>query len=151
MCEVIRPLLFSSLPIDVVVNEIFAKHVYRYQSPLSEEQKDSIINNHFLFKKILTKYYNDFEREQTMVMNYLDMLDNDLCFAINDGYPLHVYKSQYLEDHPEIFKAITVQVQDCDVAKSIYDMWCMMSNEKKTEVYEYLMNRWHEARAIFLV
>lgn len=142
MAEVIKPLLYSVLPSDIVVNEIFARHIYKYQSPLDEDQKESIIHLHFLFRKILMKYYERYERDRQSTMFYLDMLDNDLCLAINNGESF-INVSQYLKDNPYIYKACMIQPSDDsnEIAKYIYELWCLLDNDKKKKVYEFLIHR----------
>jgi hypothetical protein len=137
MVDLIRPLFYSSLPKEIVVDEIFAKHLYKYQSRLDEEQKESIHQKHFLFVRILWKYYRMYEHS---AMFYLDMLDNDLCLAINEGYPLTTV-SQYLKDNPKVYDAcLTPPSYDKDqILKYIYDLWCMLDSEKKTEVHDWII------------
>ena len=73
-------------------------------------------------------------------MNYLDMLDNDLCLAINEGSPL-TYLSNFLIDNPKVLEACSgCPIYERDhIQTYIYDLWCMLDNEKKTEVYEWLL------------
>ena len=59
----IQPLLLSDvLPNDLIVHEIFGKHLYKLNSVLSEKQKESIQQGHFYFRKLLTMYYNTFDQ-----------------------------------------------------------------------------------------
>ena len=69
-------------------------------------------------------------------MYYLDILDNDLCLAINEGSPL-THLSQYLTDNPKVLEA-------CSVCPT-YDLWCILDNEKKTEVYEWMLYSIHSS------
>jgi hypothetical protein len=140
MAETIRPLFHSSLPVYIVVDEIFGKHLYKSYSPLNEDQKESIVCKHFLFKKILMKYYHMYEGEQVSNMKFLNMLDNDLFLAINEGNTFDI-KSKYLEEHLEIVHACMLYVPEDRLSRFVYDVWCMLDSEKKTEVYEYLINR----------
>ena len=73
-------------------------------------------------------------------MYYLDMLDNDICLAINEGHPL-TNVSQYLKDTPKVYNAcLTLPSYDKDqILTYIYDLWCMLDSEKKTEVYDWII------------
>lgn len=137
MVDSIRPLFYSSLPKEIVVDEIFAKHFYKYQTPLDDDQTESIQQKHFLFMKILWKYHRMYEHS---AMYYLDMLDNDICLAINEGYPL-TNMSQYLKNNPKVYNAclVTPSYEDDRFLKDIYDLWCILDSEKKTEVYEWII------------
>lgn len=139
MVDYIRPLFYSSLPQEIIVDEIFAKHLYKYQSPLDEYQKESIQRKDFYFIKILLKYYQMFQNS-SISTDYLDMLDNDICLAINEGYPLTTV-SQYLRNNPKVYEACSIvpSYHKDQIMKDIYNLWCMLDSEKKTEVYRWII------------
>ena len=139
---IIRTLLLSdALPRDIVIQEIFAKHLYKEYSPLNSCQKHSILRNHFLFKKILMLYYRSsfYSRVPNSADYFLSAMDNDLFLAINDGRYLLDHKSEYFENHPELFKLSMLSVEDEDLPAYVYDVWCMLTHEKKQEVYHFIM------------
>ena len=88
------------------------------------------------------KYYERYERDRQSTMFYLDMLDNDLCLAINNGESF-INVSQYLKDNLDIYKACMIQPSEDsnEIAKYIYELWCLLDNDKKKEVYEFLIHR----------
>tara|TARA_B100001250_G_scaffold223922_1_gene192002 strand:+ start:596 stop:1075 length:480 start_codon:yes stop_codon:yes gene_type:complete len=140
----IQPLLLSNvLPHDLVVHEIFGKHLCKLNSPLSEKQKESIQQGHFYFKKLLLMYYNTFDRHPDAEMYFLEMFDNDLLLAINEGKPFIFEQSDYLKQNPELTKLCMSTVPDEKLPDFIYSIWCFLSFEKKLEVYYYMTERLH--------
>ena len=137
----IQPLLLCHvLPHDLVVQEIFGKHLYKLNSQLSEKQKENI---HFYFKKLLLLYYNTFDRHRDSDMYFLNLFDNDLFLAINEGKYFVDEQSDYLKENPELTKLCMSTVPDEDLPDFIYSIWCFLSFEKKLEVYDFLMDRVH--------
>lgn len=138
----IQPFLLSrALPNDLVVHEIFGRHLYKLNSPLSEKQRDSIQHFHFYFKKLLVLYYNHYDRRPNSDMYFLDILDNDLLVAINEGKPFLFQPSDYLKENPELVKLCMAPVTDRNFPDYIYSVWCYLSAEKKLQVYDFLVNR----------
>jgi hypothetical protein len=136
-------LLSKALPSDLVVHEIYGKHLYKLNSPLSEKQKTSIQCGHFYFKKLLLMYYNTYDRHPAAEMYFLNCFDNDLFLAINEGKYFVDEQSDYLKENPELTKLCTSTVPDEDLPDFIYSIWCLLSFEKKLEVYDFLMERIH--------
>ena len=136
-------LLSNALPRDITIQEIFAKHLYKDCSPLNAVQKNSIVRNHFLFKKILMLYYRSsaYNRVPNNTDYFLSAMDNDMFLAINDGRYLLFHKSEYFLNNPELFKLSMLSVRDEDLPAYLYDVWCLLSNEKKQEVYHFIVNR----------
>ena len=142
MVDQIKTLLLSNLlPTDLIVQEIFSKHLSKNLSPLTAVQKDSITNQNFYFRKILMKYYNVYDHNPSQWDFFLNMLDNDLCIAINEGHILNQYKSEYLQKNPLVLKSLLTVVSIEDLPEYLHDTWCILSNEKKLEVYNCLMLR----------
>lgn len=142
--ECIQPLLLSdALPNDLIVHEIFGKHLYKLNSGLSEKQKESIQQGHFYFKKLLTMYYNTFDRHPDSEMYFLELFDNDLLLAINEGKPFIFEQSDYFKQNPELTKLCMSTVPDEKLPDLIYSVWCYLSFEKKLEVYHYMTERLH--------
>lgn len=142
MTTAVQTLLLSGvLPQDVIVQEIFGKHLYKYESPLNALQKDSIVRNHFLFKKLVIWYYNTYDRRMGSPDYFLNVLDNDLFLAINEGYYYSEVKSDFLESNPMLVETMLLGVSETDLPVYIYDVWCMLDNDKRREVYDFLVNR----------
>ena len=135
-------LLSKALPSDLIVQEIYGKHLYKLYS-LSEKQKTSIKCGHFYFKKLLLLYYNTYDRHPEAEMYFLNCFDNDLFLAINEGKYFVDEQSDYLKENPELTKLCMSTVLDEDLPDFIYSIWCFLSFEKKLEVYDFLMDRVH--------
>ena len=142
MTTAIQTLLLSGvLPRDVIVQEIFGKHLYKYESPLNDLQKDSIVQNNFLFKKLVILYYNTYNRRMGSPDYFLSVLDNDMFLAINEGYYYFEFKSDFLESNPTLVETLLTGVSEYDLPEYIYDVWCTLDNDKRREVYDFLVNR----------
>jgi hypothetical protein len=133
MASVISPLLLSNmLPNDLVVNEIFAKHLYKTIYSVSDTQRDSIEHFHFYFKKIVTKYYNTYDRNVLSEMFFLNVLDNDLFSAIG---------KDLVEQNPLLAELCSYNVLTEDLNDFVYTVWCCLPTEDKLRVYDTLMNK----------
>jgi hypothetical protein len=141
--SLIAPLLLSkhTLPTDLVIHEIFAKHLYKTIYSVSETQKHSIEHFHFYFKKIVMKYYNTYDRNVLSDMYFLNVLDNDLFLAINDGQTYYAYQSDVFETNPALANlCFDYDVPSVDLHNYIYTVWCCLSTDLKVQVYNRLMN-----------
>ena len=138
----IQPLLLSKvLPHDIVVQEIFAKHLYKQTSCLTCHQKQSIQQHHFYFKKLLMLYYNTYDRRIGSDSYFLQVFENDLCLALNNGKYFAYEKSAYLMANPELVKLCMTTVDDKNLPDFIYSVWCYLFAEKKLDVYEFLTTK----------
>ena len=105
--------------------------------PLNICQKQSIENMDFYFYKLLSIYH------QWYGLDYINVFDNDMVFAINYGKPLYREVSPYLMKNRYLLQLIrTTHVYN--LTKHIHQMWCVLSYKKKHDVYIYLMDRLYE-------
>lgn len=132
MVSVITPLLLSDkLPNDLVIHEIFAKHLYKTIFSVSKIQRDSIEHFHFYFKKIIMKYYNTYDRRKEHAMYFLNVLDNDMFLAIG---------MDVVNQNPMLTKLSSYSVSTEDLNDFIYTVWSCLSTEDKCRVYKILMS-----------
>jgi hypothetical protein len=85
--------------------------------------------------KIIDKYkkwYGDGE--------YLEILDNDMSFAINNGKAWYEERSCYLENNDNVREMLMLKVMRSDLMDHIINMWMKLSYQKKKNVYMYLKN-----------
>lgn len=142
MASVIAPLLLSNiLPNDLVVHEIFAKHLYKTIYSVSDAQRDSIEHFHFYFKKIVMKYYNTYDRHVLSEMYFLNVLDNDLLLAINDGRFYNSSQSDVFREIPVLNELCSYNVPTEHLQDFIYTVWCCLPTEVKLSVYKTLINK----------
>ena len=141
MASVIAPLLLSNtLPNDIVIREIFANHLYKAIYSVSASQKKSIECFHFYFKKIVMKYYNTYDRRPSHEMYFLNVLDNDLLLAINDGESYYSYQSDVFKTNPALADlCFNYEVPVEDLHHYIYTVWCCLSTDLQMEVYNKLI------------
>jgi hypothetical protein len=140
--SIIAPLLLSNtLPNDLVVQEIFAKHLYKTIYSVSKTQKDSIEQFHFYFKKIVVKYYNTYDRRPNQEMYFLNVLDNDLFLAINEGQNYYSGQSDVFKTNPELAKLCFGYdyVPTEYLHHFVYAVWCCLSTDLKQQVYNKLI------------
>ena len=137
----ILPLLQSNcLSNDIIVNEIY-NHLWRMKSPLSKELKDSIINDHFHFKKIVMMYYNNvdqFSRNKTEDDYFLIWMDNDLVGILNDEKPLMDGLTENLKKEcPTVTMEYLLRCDHVDnLPDKVYELWKLMTPEKRKRMYE---------------
>lgn len=132
-------LLSNVIPNDIVLYEVY-KHLCKKKT-LNVEQKISIINNHFLFKKILLKYYHNKElsRNPSHGQDYfLYWLENDLIGVLNDGVPLNYDLTEKMKKEcPGVtIKWLASHVSLEDLPDKTYAIWKLLSYEKKQYMYD---------------
>ena len=132
MTEIGTLLLSSVLPQDVIIHEIYGKHLYKLKSTITTELKTSIVNMHYHFKKMLMIYYNRFDKKPNYPYYFLKVLKIDLGLAIND------------DDGEEVSREIIYAIYDEDINVNdlpdhLYHIWCSLSLEKKHKVYSYII------------
>lgn len=132
-------LLSDVIPRDIVLNDIY-KHLCK-EKTLNEKQKISIIHNHFLFKKVVLKYYRNkqLSRNPSHGQNYfLYWLENDLIGVLNDGVPLNYELTENMKKEcPGVtIKWLASHVSPEDLPDKTYAIWKLMSNEKKQFMYD---------------
>ena len=132
-------LLSDTIPKDIVLNDIY-KHLCKKKT-LNEEQKISIIHNHFLFKKIILKYYNNkrLSKNPSHGQDYfLYWLENDLLGVLNDGSPLnHELTDNMKRECPGVtIEWLASHVPPEGLPDKTYALWKLMTPEKKQIMYE---------------
>lgn len=132
-------LLSDVIPRDIVLNDIY-KHLCEKKT-LNEEQNNSIIYNHFLFKKVIFKYYRNkqFSRNPLHGQEYfLYWLENDLIGILNDNIPLNYGLSENMKKqcHGVTIEWLTSNVPPEGLPDKTYAIWKLMSNEKKQFMYD---------------
>ena len=99
---------------------LFFFNPFFFRTTVSETQKHSIAYFHFYF---------------------LNVLDNDLFLAINDGQTYYAYQSDVFETNPALAKlCFDYDVPSVDLHNYIYTVWCCLSTDLKVQVYNRLMN-----------
>ena len=132
-------LLSDAIPNDIVLNDIYG-HLCK-KKMLNEEQKNSIIHNHFLFKKIVLKYFRNkqLSRNPSHGQDYfLYWLENDFICVLNDGMPLnHELTENMKKECPGVtIRWLASHVSPKDLPDKTYAIWKLMTPEKKQLMYE---------------
>lgn len=140
-CAIQSLLVSNALPRDIVIDEIFAKHLYKMMSSLSQAQKESIHNEDFYIKRLLRLYYNKYDHRLNSYMYFLDVFDNDFCISINSGKSLCRGINPYLKNNPDILEMLCVSLYEVEsVPQHIYDIWCRLTSEVKQDVYKRMFD-----------
>ena len=134
----IQPLLESNvLPVDVVVNNIY-NHLWRLKSPLTRELKESIVHDHFRFKKIVMSYYNSdiYSRHPESQFYFLDYVINDMIDILNDNHMMSDgISNNLLTECPWITIDYLMDDMNGALDSKLYDLWKIMTPEKKQLMY----------------
>lgn len=133
----ILPLLQSrAIPTDVVLSNIYY-HLCKIKSPLSNDLKTAIVNDHFKFKKIVMSYYKDslYSRKQDDDNYFLIWLENDLINVLNDHCPLSDGLSENLKKEFPSVNMKDIVDQSIKLNEKVYNLWNMMTPEKKKIMY----------------
>jgi len=134
----ILPLLQSNrLPSHVVLSNIYSQ-LCKLKSPLSSDLKTAIVNDHFKFKKLLMSYYKDsvFSRKKGNDNYFLIWFENDLISVLNDHRPLLDGLSDNIKQEcPNITMKYLLD-QSTKLNEKVYDLWKMMTPEKKQIMYD---------------
>ena len=135
--EIQTLLLSNVLPTDIVLNNIY-NHLWRIKSPLTKDLKESIVNDHFRFKKIVMSYYNSeiYSRRPESQFYFLDYLLNDMIDVLNDNYMMIDGVSPNLSNECP-WMTIDYLMDDMDgvLNSKLYDIWKIMTPEKKQIMY----------------
>ena len=136
----IQALLLSNtgLPGDLVVSEIFSKHMCLRENRLTVVQSDSIRDCHFHFKKIVSFYHSLYDRRLNSYLYFLDVLDNDMCMAINGGKSLREETCDYLIENQRVTGLLKCSVPGHELPGHLFRIWTSLTFGKKMEVYEYI-------------
>ena len=147
MTSVIRTLLLSNvLPRDIVIQEIFSKHYYKFIKPLTVPQCTSIHDDDFYFNRLIKLYSTTYDRKVESRLYFLSVFDHDFYRSINLGFTVLEKKSQYLSENPNIHEMLDRYIDREDLLEYLRDIWCMLSNEKRHDVYKRILEN-HEAMA----
>ena len=132
-------LLSNSFSNDIVIHEIY-NHLWRNKNVLNENQKESILNDHFHFKKIIQTYFNDtsLSKNKDSMDYFLYWLENDMLGVLNDDCPYIDGLSQsLLIECPNITKDWLLSSNSIDdLPNKIYTIWKMITQNKKNIMYE---------------
>lgn len=107
---------------------------------LDEQQKESIIHDHFRFKKVVVHYFNNtsFSRLPSRDEYFLYSLENDMIRVLNDNVPLMCGLSDLLKTEcPHIAMSWLLSPAD-KLQERVYTLWKSMTFEKKRVMYTRL-------------
>jgi hypothetical protein len=141
-------LLSDALPRDIVIDCIY-RHMYIHREALPPDLKKSIVNNHFLFKKMLLGYYNLCYEETPLYSRdplnddfFLNWVENDIiCIMNDDQFLMNGLSPELVKECPEItLQYLNKKVETKELPERIYDLWCMMTSEKQIKIYQQSIN-----------
>ena len=139
----ILPLLQSNaLPSDVVLHNIY-RHLWRMKSPLSNDLKVAIENDHFRFKKVVMAYYGceDYTHNRDDMDYFLNWLLNDIIGVMNDRQMLMDGISENLKKEcPWITMDYLLDDMNGKLNEKVYDLWKVMTPDKRAQMYDLAKN-----------
>lgn len=74
---------------------------------------------------------------------YLNVLDNDIAFVLNDNEILCNYVSEYLKENPHILNMLMTSCNKTHHKEWLVNLWNRISERKRKEVYDYLTNMYY--------
>lgn len=84
---------------------------------------------------IINKYNKLYQNSE-----YLNILDNDMSFAINNNKGLYEEISTYIVNNDNIRDMLMLNIKSTFLMEHIKKVWIELSYKKKKEVYVCLMN-----------
>jgi hypothetical protein len=79
-------------------------------------------------------------KEKYKDTDYLEVFDNNMSFAINNGKAWYETKSVYLENDDIVRRLLMTNVERHLLLKHILYVWGRLSYEKRHHVYTFLKN-----------
>lgn len=84
--------------------------------------------------KLVQKYKKAFNES-----SYLNVLDIDLAYALNDNKPLSEHQSHFLNNHPMLKDKLMIKVEDNMLENHIRELWFLLEDTKQRKVYSKLV------------
>jgi hypothetical protein len=86
------------------------------------------------YTKLVQKYKKTFNES-----SYLNVLDNDLAYELNDNKALSDHQSHFLNNHSFLKEKLMIKVEDNMLENHIREIWSLLDDTKKIKVYNKLM------------
>lgn len=143
MGSVIQPFMMSNiLPIDIVINEIFSKHYCGLMKPLPSDLNESICNEMFYFKRLVTLYCNYYSRSIDSERYFVNVFKNDFFQYIMSKRDDTI--DSYTND------LVRIDVSPRGLPYHLYTIWCTLPSYKRHEIYNDLINLHRNPREYFV-
>lgn len=138
--EIQALLTCCKLPRDIVIQEIYGRHLYKMKSQLTSKLKDDIVHDRLSYERLKKSYRSNTEDFSTNPDDddyYMYWMENDIGLVLNDGIALiHGISEQLKSKHHSVdLEFLTkIPIGDEKIDEHMFEMWKMMDTNKRNKL-----------------